>query len=127
DQLGDPRGPRVRRLYLVHHLGFPQDAPGWLAWCRAGGLLLVEDATQAWLGTVDDRPLGPVAAGGLFRLRGTGGWPGAALAIARPPDRGPADGAGPARRQAMALRRLLGDDPRAARRGPPRGVPAPLG
>jgi CelD/BcsL family acetyltransferase involved in cellulose biosynthesis len=120
-------GARVRGLYLVHHLGFPQDAPGWLAWCRSRGLLLVEDATQAWLGTVEDRPLGSLADLGLFSLRGTVGWPGAALAIAQPTDRGPAGGSGPTRRQARALRRLLGDDPGASRRANYRVLLAELG
>ena len=50
-------GPRTRALYLIHYLGFPQDAPGWLQWCRERGLLLIEDAAQAWLASVGGRPL----------------------------------------------------------------------
>ena len=45
-------------MYLIHYLGFPQDAPGWLRWCRERGLLLIEDAAQAWLASVGGRPLG---------------------------------------------------------------------
>ena len=51
-------GPRTQALYLIHYLGFPQDAPGWLQWCRERGLLLIEDAAQAWLASVQGRPLG---------------------------------------------------------------------
>jgi CelD/BcsL family acetyltransferase involved in cellulose biosynthesis len=112
DELEGRLGARVRALYLVHHLGFAQDAPGWLAWCRARGLLLIEDATQAWLGMVEDRPLGSVADLGVFSLPGAGG----ALALARPPEQGLGGRAEPARAQATALRRLLGGDPRASRR-----------
>ena len=32
DELEALLGPRVRALWLIHHLGFPQDAPRWLAW-----------------------------------------------------------------------------------------------
>jgi CelD/BcsL family acetyltransferase involved in cellulose biosynthesis len=112
DELQGLLGARVRGLYLVHHLGFPQDAPGWLAWCRARGLLLIEDATQAWLGTAEDRPLGSVGDLGVFSLPGAGG----ALALAQPPEHGSGGRAELARGQATALRRLLGGDPRAARR-----------
>jgi CelD/BcsL family acetyltransferase involved in cellulose biosynthesis len=127
DELEGLLGPRVRGLYLVHHLGFPQDAPGWLAWCRSRGLLLVEDATQAWLGTVGDRPLGSVADLGVFSPRGAVGWPGGALAVAQPPDGWPTGAAEPDRRQALALRRLLGGDPQASRRANYRILLAELG
>ena len=48
----------VRALHLIHYLGFPQDAPAWRRWCDERGLLLIEDAAQAWLSTVGGRPVG---------------------------------------------------------------------
>jgi CelD/BcsL family acetyltransferase involved in cellulose biosynthesis len=127
DELEGLLGARVRALYLVHHLGFPQDAPGWLAWCRSRGLLLIEDATEAWLGTIEGRPLGSVGDLGVFSLRATVGWPGGALVLARPPDRELRGRPGPTRRQALAIRRLLGGDPPASRRANYRRLLAELG
>jgi CelD/BcsL family acetyltransferase involved in cellulose biosynthesis len=51
-------GPRVRALLLIHYLGFPQDAAHWRRWCDDRGLLLIEDAAQAWLASCDGRPAG---------------------------------------------------------------------
>jgi dTDP-4-amino-4,6-dideoxygalactose transaminase len=51
-------GPDVRALHLTHHLGFPQDSARWRRWCDSRGLLLVEDAAQAWLATRDGVPVG---------------------------------------------------------------------
>jgi dTDP-4-amino-4,6-dideoxygalactose transaminase len=51
-------GPRTRGLYLIHHLGFAQDAARWRAWCDVRGLLLLEDAAPSWPGRRDGRPLG---------------------------------------------------------------------
>jgi CelD/BcsL family acetyltransferase involved in cellulose biosynthesis len=80
-------GPRVRALYLIHFLGFPQDAPGWLAWCRARGLLLLEDAAQGWLGSIGDRPLGSFGDLAIFSLYKTVAVPDSgALVSNRPPD-----------------------------------------
>ncbi len=80
DELETLLGPRTRALYLIHYLGFPQDAPGWLAWCRARGLLLLEDAAQAWLGSIGgqllrDRPLGSFGDLSIFCLNKTVGLP----------------------------------------------------
>jgi dTDP-4-amino-4,6-dideoxygalactose transaminase/CelD/BcsL family acetyltransferase involved in cellulose biosynthesis len=135
DELEVLLGPRVRALWLVHHLGFPQDAPGWLAWCRSRGLLLVEDATHALLGTLGDRPLGSFGDLSGFSLQATLGLPTGALHRpgSAPPGQEPADLA--ARRQAFLLRRLVGGDPRARRRANYRTllaelagqVPAPFG
>jgi CelD/BcsL family acetyltransferase involved in cellulose biosynthesis len=114
DELEALLGPRVRALWLVHHLGFPQDAAGWLAWCRSRGLLLVEDATHALLSTIGDRPVGSFGDLSGFSLQAALGLPGGALHLPAPaPDQEPA---GPARRQAFLLRRLAGGDPRARRR-----------
>jgi dTDP-4-amino-4,6-dideoxygalactose transaminase len=61
-------GPRVRGLHLIHYLGFPQQASRWREWCDARGLLLVEDAAQAWLSSYEDRPVGSVGDIALFSL-----------------------------------------------------------
>jgi dTDP-4-amino-4,6-dideoxygalactose transaminase len=85
DELDALLGPRVRALYLIHYLGFPQDAPGWLAWCRQRGLMLIEDAAQAWLGSIAGRPLGSFGDLAIFCLYKTVGVPdGAALLSVRP-------------------------------------------
>ena len=113
DELEALLGPRVRALWLVHHLGFPQDASGWLAWCRSRRLLLVEDATHALLGTVGDRPVGSFGDLSGFSLRATLGL--SADAVHLPgPGQGPADPDG--RHRAFRLRRLVGGDPRTRRR-----------
>jgi dTDP-4-amino-4,6-dideoxygalactose transaminase len=49
---------RTRALYLIHYLGFAQDAPRWRRWCDERDLLLIEDAAQGWLSELDGRPLG---------------------------------------------------------------------
>lgn len=87
DELEALLGPRVRALYLIHYLGFPQDAPGWLAWCRARGLLLLEDAAQSWLGSIGDRPLGSFGDLAIFCLYKTVGLPDCGVLVSRkPPD-----------------------------------------
>jgi dTDP-4-amino-4,6-dideoxygalactose transaminase len=79
--------PRARALYLIHYLGVPQDGARWRAWCDERGLLLVEDAAQAWLASVDGRPLGSFGNLAIFCLYKTFGLPdGAALLSSAPPD-----------------------------------------
>lgn len=75
-------GPRVRALHLTHVLGLPQDAAEWRAWCRDRDLLLVEDAAQAWLASVDGHPVGSFGDLAVFSLYKTYGISdgGAALA-----------------------------------------------
>lgn len=93
----------VRALYLTHSLGFPRDARRWREWCDARGLLLIEDAAQAWLATSEGRPVGSLGDLAVFCLYKTFGLPeGAALVQASPPasvglDRRP--GIGPLFRQ----------------------------
>jgi dTDP-4-amino-4,6-dideoxygalactose transaminase len=76
-------GPRVRLLHLTHYLGFPQDAARWRSWCDEHGLLLLEDAAQAWLATLaDGSPAGSVGDIAVFCLYKTVGVPdGAALRL----------------------------------------------
>ena len=60
---------RVRALYLIHHLGFPQEAEGWDSWCRERGLVLIEDCTHAWLAREGDRPVGSSGGLAIFSLQ----------------------------------------------------------
>jgi dTDP-4-amino-4,6-dideoxygalactose transaminase len=87
---------RVRVLYLIHYLGFPQDAERWRRWAIEHRLLLVEDAAQAWLSERDGRPTGSVGEIAIFCLYKTLGLSdGGAVVSPRPlaipavdPDRG---------------------------------------
>jgi dTDP-4-amino-4,6-dideoxygalactose transaminase len=90
-------GPRVRLLHVTHYLGFPQDAARWRRWCDRHDLLLLEDAAQAWLSSLDDgRPVGSMGDAAVFCLYKTAAVPdGAALHLGdttRGPS-GPAAGA----------------------------------
>jgi dTDP-4-amino-4,6-dideoxygalactose transaminase len=67
-ELESLRGTRVRALYLIHQLGFAQDAARWRRWCDERGLLLIEDGAQAWLSAWDHRPVGADADLALFCL-----------------------------------------------------------
>ena len=62
------RGERARVLFLIHYLGFPQDAPRWRQWASDHDLTLVEDAAQAWLSERDGRPTGSVGDIAIFCL-----------------------------------------------------------
>jgi perosamine synthetase len=78
--------PSTRALYLIHYLGFPQDVDRWREWCDARGLLLFEDAAQAWLAHRDGKPVGSVGDLSIFCLYKTFGLPdGAALISSNPP------------------------------------------
>ena len=77
--------PETRALQLVHPLGFPQDTPFWRRWCDDRGLLLIEDAAQAWLADIDGRPVGSEGDLAVFCLYKTIGVPEGAAAIARVP------------------------------------------
>jgi dTDP-4-amino-4,6-dideoxygalactose transaminase len=89
-------GPRTRALLLIHYLGFPQEVTRWRSWCDDRGLLLLEDAAQAWLATTDGRPVGAFGDAAIFCLYKMFGLPdGAALVLkeALPQPRGPRAGA----------------------------------
>jgi dTDP-4-amino-4,6-dideoxygalactose transaminase len=85
-------GARVRALYLTHYLGLPQDAARWRAWCDERGLLLIEDAAQAWLGSRDGRPLGSHGDLSIFCLYKTFGLPDGAAVISSSPPKPPHGG-----------------------------------
>lgn len=89
DELESLLGPRVRALHLTHYLGFPQDAPRWRAWCDARGLLLLEDAAQAWLAARDGQPAGSLGDLAIFCLYKTFGVPDGAALVVRAPAPGP--------------------------------------
>jgi selenocysteine lyase/cysteine desulfurase len=72
---------RTRALHLVHYLGFPQDATRWRRWCDDHGLLLIEDAAQAWLATVNGAPVGAVGQLAVFCLYKSVGIPDGAAAV----------------------------------------------
>ena len=94
-ELDSLRGPRTRALYLIHYLGFPQDASHWRRWCDERGLWLLEDAAQSWLASLDGRPLGSFGDLAIFCLYKTFGLPdGGALLCASPSSH--AHGSGPA-------------------------------
>ncbi|MBD1397725.1 aminotransferase class V-fold PLP-dependent enzyme [Pontibacter sp. JH31] len=77
----------VRALYIIHYLGFPQDAAFWRQWCDNRGILLIEDAAQALLATLNDKPVGSFGHMGVFCLYKTYGLPdgGAVIADFPPP------------------------------------------
>jgi dTDP-4-amino-4,6-dideoxygalactose transaminase len=87
-ELEDLLAPSVRGLYLIHYLGFPQDARRWRTWCDERGLLLFEDAAQAWLADRDGLPVGSLGDLAIFCLYKTIGLPdGAALLASAPASR----------------------------------------
>jgi dTDP-4-amino-4,6-dideoxygalactose transaminase len=77
--------PRTRALHLIHYLGFPQDAAHWRRWCDTRGLLLIEDAAQAWLATIDGRPVGSFGDLVITCLYKTFGLPDGAAVTCRAP------------------------------------------
>jgi CelD/BcsL family acetyltransferase involved in cellulose biosynthesis len=85
DELDALLGPRVRALFIIHYLGFPQDAMRWRRWCDERGLLLIEDAAQAWLSTTDEGPVGSFGDLAVFCLYKSVGVPEGAAVICRQP------------------------------------------
>lgn len=80
-------GPDVKALYLIHYLGFPQNAAYWRQWCDERQLLLIEDAAQAFLALRDGQPVGSFGHIGVFCLYKTYGIPdGGAVYSSLPPD-----------------------------------------
>jgi dTDP-4-amino-4,6-dideoxygalactose transaminase len=73
----------TRALYLTHFLGFPQPSGIWREWCDARGLLLIEDAAQAWLATDDGLPVGARSDLAVYCLYKTFGLPEGAVAYER--------------------------------------------
>jgi dTDP-4-amino-4,6-dideoxygalactose transaminase len=86
---------RVVGLYVIHTLGFPQDAVRWRRWCDANGLLLIEDVAQAWLGSKGERPLGSFGDLSIFALYKSFGVPDGAALLQRSGLEPPARRGGP--------------------------------
>ncbi|HKP16848.1 MAG TPA: aminotransferase class V-fold PLP-dependent enzyme [Gaiellaceae bacterium] len=85
---------RTRALHLIHYFGFPQDVRRWRAWCDERGLLLVEDAAQAWLAAVDGQPVGLDGDVAVFCLYKSFGLPDGAALVTRWPTNGTVPPAG---------------------------------
>jgi dTDP-4-amino-4,6-dideoxygalactose transaminase len=79
----------VRAFYLIHYLGFPQNAAYWRNWCDKRGLLLIEDAAQAFLATRDGEPIGSFGHMGVFCLYKTYGLPDGGAVISIKPSTSP--------------------------------------
>jgi dTDP-4-amino-4,6-dideoxygalactose transaminase len=88
EELASMLGPDVRALYLIHFLGFPQDAARWRAWCDERGLLLIEDAAQAWLAHISGHPVGSFGDLAIFCLYKTIGVPDGGAVLVRAPAAG---------------------------------------
>lgn len=87
-------GQRTRALYVIHYLGFPQDAARWRRFCDERSLLLLEDAAQAWLASDGGQPVGSYGDLAIFCLYKTFGLPdGAALIVRRGVAEQPAEAA----------------------------------
>jgi dTDP-4-amino-4,6-dideoxygalactose transaminase len=51
-------GPETRALYVIHFMGWPQPMNRIVEFCRARGLLLIEDCALSFLSEFEGRPLG---------------------------------------------------------------------
>jgi dTDP-4-amino-4,6-dideoxygalactose transaminase len=103
DALDEMLDDSVRALHLIHYLGFPQRVARWRRWCDERGLLLLEDAAQAWLADDDGVPLGSSGDLSVFCLYKTYGVPDGAALFARVPP-APLVSAPPRGTRAMARR-----------------------
>jgi CelD/BcsL family acetyltransferase involved in cellulose biosynthesis/dTDP-4-amino-4,6-dideoxygalactose transaminase len=82
EELESMLGPRTRAVMLIHVLGLVQPTSQYRDWCDQHGLLLIEDAAQAWLSDIGCAPVGREADLSLFCLYKTFGLPdGAALFV----------------------------------------------
>jgi dTDP-4-amino-4,6-dideoxygalactose transaminase len=84
-QLEQLLNPRVRILYLIHYLGFPQDVLRWRQWAETHRLLLVEDAAQAWLSERDGVSIGSLGDIAIFCLYKTLGMSVGGAVVSSPP------------------------------------------
>ena len=78
-------GPNVRAFYLIHYLGFPQNAKFWQKWCKEQGLLFFEDAAQSFLTEYDGQPVGSFGDVGLYCLYKMYGIPDGGAVISKNP------------------------------------------
>jgi CelD/BcsL family acetyltransferase involved in cellulose biosynthesis len=89
DALDGLIGPRTRAFYLIHPLGLPHDAAAWRRWSDERGLLLIEDAAQAWRAHTPDGPAGSFGQLAIFCLYKTYGLPEGAALLSDPPPEPP--------------------------------------
>jgi selenocysteine lyase/cysteine desulfurase len=85
DELDSLITPRTKALHLTHYLGFPQDSGRWRRWCDERGLLMIEDAAQAWLARDGPEPVGSFGDLSFFCLYKTFGLPEGAAVLCTPP------------------------------------------
>jgi len=78
-------GPSTRALHLTHFYGFAQNAARWRRFCDDRGLLLLEDAAQAWLACREGVPVGSHGDIAVFCLYKAVGIPEGALLLLREP------------------------------------------
>ena len=106
----------VRALFVIHYLGFAQRVDRWRRWCDERGILLIEDCAQAWLSTLDGRPLGSFGDLAIFSIYKTLGLADGGALVSRltpsPPPAGRHLGAAPTARKHMAwlMARVAGVD-----------------
>jgi dTDP-4-amino-4,6-dideoxygalactose transaminase len=85
EELDSLMGNKVKALYITHYLGFPQNAKFWRQWCDERGILLIEDAAQAFLAERDGVPVGTHGDFSVYCLYKTYGIPdGGALYSKKP-------------------------------------------
>lgn len=60
--------PQTRAVYVIHYLGRPQNVGPIAAFCRARGLILIEDCAQALYSGTEARPVGLLADLAIFSL-----------------------------------------------------------
>jgi dTDP-4-amino-4,6-dideoxygalactose transaminase len=85
DELDALITPRTKALHLTHYLGFPQDARRWRRWCDERGVLMIEDAAQAWLARAGADPVGSFGDLSFFCLYKTFGVPEGAAVLCKFP------------------------------------------
>ncbi len=104
-RLDDLLEPAVRALHITHYFGFPQNSKLWRRWCDERGLLLVEDAAQAWLAQRDGEAVGAYGDLSIFCLYKMFGLPDGGAVLCRAPVEAPA-GRRPAGGSALVRRHL---------------------
>lgn len=86
-RLDDLLEPAVRALHITHYFGFPQNSKLWRRWCDERGLLLVEDAAQAWLAQRDGQNVGTYGDLSIFCLDKMFGLPDGGAVLCKAPIR----------------------------------------
>jgi perosamine synthetase len=69
ESVADRISERTRAIIVTHLFGNPADIDGIVAVARPLGIPVIEDAAQAYLAAVDDRPVGTIGDIGCFSLQ----------------------------------------------------------